>query len=165
MVKHGSNVPKSIRTPQPLFKNRVMSSEVKQLVINKMKMCVSNGVKVGNQQYSVIVGPNSVMKLIEHNHAAVIVVCRDSDPVLHNHLTEAARIRHIPVMILPSCAQQLGQLLRVKRISCFALKLPKGDCPSTTNQDQEVVEDMRMEASIDDLRDTLLQQFNEHNSV
>lgn len=167
MVKYGSNVPKSIRTQRTtVFKNRVMSSEVKQLVLNKVKICVSNGVKIGNQPYSIIVGPNSVMKLVEQNHAAIIVICRDSDVVLHHHLIEAARIRHIPVVILPSCAQQLGQLLNVKRISCFALKLPKGNCPPTTISTREDGdEEMRMEVSIDDLRDTLLQQYNEHRSV
>ena len=165
MVKQGSNVPpKSMRTQKTVVKNRVMSSEVKLLVLNKVKICVSNGVKVGNQPYSIIVGPNSVMKLVEHNHAAIIVFCRDSDAVLHHHLIEAARIRHIPVIILPSCAQQLGQLLKVKRISCFALKLPSP--PTTTSTTREMGdEEMRMEVSIDDLRDTLLQQYNEHNSV
>ena len=151
MSKHGSKVFKSTRAHKTLFQNRVLSSEVKQIVLNKVKICVSNGVKIGNQhQYSIIVGPNSVMKLVEHNLAAVIVICRDSDASLHNHLIEAARIRHIPLVILPSCAQQLGHLLNVKRISCFALKLPMRDSPpinnmtTTMSPKDDDTEEMRM---------------------
>ena len=174
MSKHGSKVLKSTRSKKPLFQNRVLCSEVKQMVLNKVKICVSNGVKVGNQQYSIIVGPNSVMKLVENNNAAVIVICRDSDAVLHNHLIEAARIRHIPVVILPSCAQQLGHMLNVKRISCFALKQPTGNSTHNTTtinpplvgqEEGDGTDEMRMEVSIDDLRDTLLQQYKEHSSI
>ena len=60
-------------------------------------------------------------RLIEKNRAAVVAVCRDSNHNLTDHIIEASRLRNIPIVILPKSAVELASLLRIKRVSCFAV--------------------------------------------
>ena len=82
------------------------------------------GGKVGRE---IIAGANSVIRLVEKGAAAVICICRDSNHSLTDHIVEAARLRHVPIVILPKSAQELAAILRIKRISCFAISLQHED--------------------------------------
>jgi hypothetical protein len=107
-----------------------------------------------------VAGANSVMRLLERDQAAVLVVCRDGVAAVTNPLVEAARVRHTAVVVLPSCSRQLAQLLGLKRASCVALRkaaTPSEHQVSHDGEQSEVAElAMRREAAMDDLRDELV---------
>jgi ribosomal protein L7Ae-like RNA K-turn-binding protein len=86
----------------------------------KITNAVNTGAKVGRD---IIVGPNSVSRLLEKNLAAVIAICRDSNHNLTDHIVEAAIIKHVPIIILPKSIEELASILKLKRISCFAVSI------------------------------------------
>ena len=102
------------------FSLKVIPSESKDVVLSKISRVVELGAKVGRE---IVAGSNSVVRLIENGAAAVICICRDSNHSLTDHVVEAARLRHIPIVILPKSAQELAIVLHIKRISCFAIKM------------------------------------------
>lgn len=100
------------------FNLKVIQSETKDAIFKKISRSILNGAKVGKE---IIVGANSICRLFESGRVAIVAVCRDSNHVLTDHVIEAARIRHVPIVILPKAAAELASLLQLKRISCFAL--------------------------------------------
>lgn len=100
------------------FNLKVIPSETKDAIFKKISRSILNGAKVGKE---IIVGANSICRLFESGRVAIVAVCRDSNHVLTDHVIEAARIRHVPIVILPKAAAELASLLQLKRISCFAL--------------------------------------------
>lgn len=102
------------------FSLKVIPSESKDVILSKISRVAELGAKVGRE---IVAGSNSVVRLIENGTAAVICICRDSNHSLTDHIVEAARLRHVPIVILPKSAQELASVLHIKRISCFAIKL------------------------------------------
>lgn len=100
------------------FNLKVVPSETKDAIFKKISRSILHGAKVGKE---IIVGANSICRLFESGKVAIVAVCRDSNHCLTDHVIEAARIRRVPIVILPKAALELALLLRLKRISCFAL--------------------------------------------
>ena len=100
------------------FNLKVVPSETKDAIFKKISRSILHGAKVGKE---IIVGANSICRLFESGRVAIVAVCRDSNHCLTDHVIEAARIRRVPIVILPKAALELALLLRLKRISCFAL--------------------------------------------
>ena len=157
------------------FNYRVVSSEDKDDVLNKLGTCIAHGVQIrgGNNNDTdeiLVAGANSVMRLLERGQAAVLVVCRDGVTTMSNPAVEAARVRHTAVVVLPSCSHQLAQTLGLKRVSCLALrKAISSDhqkSPASQGDQQSEKEElaMRREAAMDDLRDALLGLSRHHTS-
>lgn len=105
------------------FNLKVASSESKEKIFAKIVHAVDTGAKLGRD---LIIGSNSISRLIERNHAAVIAICRDSNHTVTDHIVEAARLKHIPVIILPKCIDELASLLKLKRVNCFAISIDLG---------------------------------------
>ena len=103
---------------------KVVSSESKDLLFVKIAKALNTGAILGRD---IIAGANSVTRLLENDRAAVIAVCRDSSHSITNHVVEAAKLRKIPIVILPRCVQDLATLLNLKRISCFAISIEVDD--------------------------------------
>ena len=147
-MKHGNSVGEKPRKSLTVVKRspvswirfnlKVIPSETKDVVFKKISRSILNGAKVGKE---IIVGANSICRLFEIGRVAIVAVCRDSNHVLTDHVIEAARIRHVPIVILPKASAELASLLQLKRISCFALcnqseEVSKVKCdivPSTIN--------------------------------
>jgi hypothetical protein len=68
-----------------------------------------------------IKGSNSVSRQFERKNVAVLVIFRESHNCLQSHLVEAAIIQHVPILVLPKCSDEFAQLLKFKRMSCFAV--------------------------------------------
>ncbi len=147
------------------FNYRVVSSEDKDNVLSKLETCITHGVQIrgGNtDDVALVAGANSVMRLLERDQAAVLVVCRDGVAAVTNPVVEAARVRHAAVVVLPSCSRQLAQLLGLKRASCLALRKAVASSEHQVGlgpdgeQGEEAELAMRREAAMDDLRDELV---------
>ena len=102
------------------FSLKVIPSESKDVILSKISRIVQLGAKVGRE---IVAGSNSIVRLIENGTAAVICICRDSNHSLTDHIVEAARLRHVPIVILPKSAHELASVLHIKRVSCFAIKV------------------------------------------
>jgi ribosomal protein L7Ae-like RNA K-turn-binding protein len=140
------------------FNLKVISSESKEKIFMKITLAVKAGAKLGRD---LIVGSNSISRLIERNHAAVIAICRDSNHTVTDHIVEAARLKHIPVIILPKCIEELALLLSLNRVNCFAISIDLGGtrnseitkCPVEAvmlGPDKIVTEDNNDEAMAED---------------
>lgn len=103
------------------FNLKVIPSESKIVILQKITRALSVGAKVG---IDFIVGANSISRFLERNFIAAIAICRDSNHILTDHIIEAARIRRVPIVILPRSVQELASLLQLKSISCLAIKKP-----------------------------------------
>ena len=103
---------------------KVISSESKDILFGKIAKAVNTGAILGRD---IIAGANSVTRLLERDRAAVIAVCRDSSHSITDHIVEAAKLRKVPIVILPRCVQELATLLNLKRISCFAISIELDD--------------------------------------
>lgn len=140
-------------------------------MLNKLETCITHGIQIrgGNNDDEVLVaGANSVMRLLERDQAAVLIVCRDGATMVTNPLVEAARIRHTAVVVLPSCSHQLAQVLGLKRASCLALRTAGSSVKQNCHDDQENEKlelAMRREAAMDDLRDLLLRLSSSNSST
>ena len=86
------------------FNMRVASAETKDMLFLKIAKSLDTGAKLGKD---IFVGSNSVARLLERNHAAVIAVCRDSNHNLTDHIIEAAKLKSVPVLVLPKCTYEL----------------------------------------------------------
>lgn len=127
-MKHGNSAGEKSRKSLTVIKRspvswirlnlKVVSSETKDAIFKKISRSILHGAKVGRE---IIVGANSICRLFESGRVAIVAVCRDSNHCLTDHVIEAARIRRVPIVILPKAALELALLLRLKRISCFAL--------------------------------------------
>lgn len=102
------------------FNLKVISAESKDIIFVKISKALSTGATIGRD---IFVGANSVTRLLEKNRAAVVAVCRDSNHNLTDHIIEAARLRNVPIVILPKSSQELASLLKIKRVSCFAISI------------------------------------------
>ena len=103
---------------------RIASAETKDMLFLKIAKSLDTGAKLGKD---IFVGSNSVARLLERNHAAVIAVCRDSNHNLTDHIIEAAKLKSVPVLILPKCIDELVSLLKLKSVSCFGISNGAGD--------------------------------------
>lgn len=101
------------------FNLKVIPSESKDIIFQKISRAIGTGAKVGSD---IIVGANSISRYLERNVIAAVAVCRDSNHILTDHIIEAARLRRVPIVILPKSVQELASLLRLKSISCLAIK-------------------------------------------
>lgn len=119
------------------FNLKVIPSESKDVIFQKITRAINVGAKVG---IDFIVGGNSVSRFLERDFLAAIAVCRDSNHILTDHIIEAARIRRVPIVILPRSVQELASLLQLKSISCLAIKKqnvetsPKKQIPKVKRQ-------------------------------
>jgi ribosomal protein L7Ae-like RNA K-turn-binding protein len=140
------------------FNLKVISSESKEKIFIKIIHAIKSGAKLGRD---LIVGSNSISRLIERNHAAVIAICRDSNHTVTDHIVEAARLKHVSVIILPKCVDELAFLLSLKRVNCFAISIDLGgtrnteinNCPVEAvmfGPDKIVAEDNNAEAMVED---------------
>jgi ribosomal protein L30E len=101
------------------FNLKVIPSESKNVIFQKITRAMNTGAKVG---IDFIVGANSITRFLERDFIAAIAVCRDSNHILTDHIIEAARLRRVPIVILPRSVQELASLLQLKSISCLAIK-------------------------------------------
>jgi hypothetical protein len=101
------------------FNLKVIPSESKNAIFQKITRAMNTGAKVG---IDFIVGANSISRFLERDFIAAITVCRDSNHILTDHIIEAARIRRVPIVILPRSVKELASLLQLKSISCLAIK-------------------------------------------
>ena len=112
-MKHGNSVGEKPRKSLTVVKRspvswirfnlKVIPSETKEIVFKKISRSILNGAKVGKE---IIVGANSICRLFEIGRVAIVAVCRDSNHVLTDHVIEAARIRHVPIVILPKASAE-----------------------------------------------------------
>jgi hypothetical protein len=101
------------------FNLNVVPAESKNVIFQKITRAINTGAKVG---IDFIVGANSISRFLERDFIAAIAVCRDSNHILTDHIIEAARIRRVPIVILPRSVHELASLLQLKSISCLGIK-------------------------------------------
>jgi ribosomal protein L30E len=99
---------------------RIMKATEKDEVVKRINDAFQAGAKVGYGQ-AFFVGVNSISRQLEENMVSIIGIVRDSRPILHDHIAEAAALRNVPVRYLPRCSAELGQAFKIHRVSCFAL--------------------------------------------
>jgi ribosomal protein L7Ae-like RNA K-turn-binding protein len=121
-----------------------VAAEEKEQVVKKIRTCIGAGAKVGRD---IVVGFNSVMRLIERDDAEVVCVAQDGHPTLLKSMVEAAKAKQIGTVTVPKLNQSVRKELSLKSASCFALR--------KTQQSSENI-DETASASIDDLKEYLL---------
>ena len=147
------------------YNYKVISSDSKDDIMKSLSLCLIRGARIGKQIFA---GSNTISKLLETSRAGVIVICRDSNHVLHDHLVDAARLKQVPIIIFPKSSEELAKMFKFKRISCFALLKENNDIDNQSPQkveddvDCDTVEDnvnssMPINAAIDNLREKLLE--------
>ncbi len=101
------------------FVDNISGSDSKDMLLLKIQTCINNGAKIGKE---IIVGFNSVNKLIESENCEVICIAKDTNPNILNCVIEVCTVRNIPFVILPNLSEPLTQLFKIKSVTCFALK-------------------------------------------
>eukprot|EP01041_Mallomonas_annulata_P005823 gene5823-11746_t len=100
------------------FECFTMTSTHRNQIFDRLKLVLADGAKIGQH---LVVGNNSIQKLLERDACSLIYICRDTPPGLHNFVVEAARIRKVPLLMIPKGSALLATALGMKRASCMAL--------------------------------------------
>lgn len=83
-----------------------------------MQKAVSCGLLKGRD---ILLGFNSVMKLVESGRANAIVSFRDTPPCIFNALSEIARHRSIPLIAFGRISSEFASALGIKKVSCVGI--------------------------------------------
>ena len=87
-------------------------------ILKKLKVVLSVGAKIGKH---IIVGFNTVQKSLEKSAAAVVCFPRDSPNDFQEAIIESAKVRGVPIVVLPSTGSQLAKVFSLKKVSCFII--------------------------------------------
>lgn len=123
-----------------------VGGDEKEQVIKKIRTSVTAGAKVGRE---IVVGFNSVMRLIERDEVAVVCVAQDGHPTLLKSMVEAAKAKQIATVTIPKLSQSARKELSLKSASCFAVRETVSSDPTSDGSEDA-------SASIDDLKEYLL---------
>lgn len=142
-----------------------VSPEEKQDIEAKVKAALAARAKIGAD---VVVGFNSVMRLIQSDQAAVVCVAQDGHQAMLKVLVESTQVRAVPTVTIPKLNQSMRSVFGLRSASCFAVKKMnlEEDLEEPTeikvdaNDDEEGDEGKHhhhtKSAIVDDLRDYLL---------
>jgi ribosomal protein L7Ae-like RNA K-turn-binding protein len=72
-------------------------------------------------------GSNNVMKSLERNRCAGVIVCRDAPSILSIHIIEAASLKGIPIVLLPRATADVASLFSIKSASVIGILKPSGN--------------------------------------
>ena len=72
-----------------------------------------------------LIGSNSVMKLLTTNTCEAILVCKESPHVLLKDCLVAAVLRKTPIVFVSNAMKELCALLGLKRVSCIGIRSGK----------------------------------------
>ena len=141
---------------------RVIDADLKSIILKRIQDAFQLGARTGYKQ-QFFVGANSISKQLELGTVAVIAIARDSNILLHQHVVEAATLRHVPVCFLPRCSEELATTFKIRRCSCFAVASPVAqskhgsDVVDTADQNYQSGEEIdcrtddRLRATMDDV--------------
>lgn len=101
------------------FVGNITGNDSKDVVMAKLKVSTAAGAKMGNE---IVVGFNSIIKLIEKDNAAVVCIAKDAHINITNCLIEACDAGNVPFVILPNISEPMKSIFNIKSVTCFALK-------------------------------------------
>jgi len=132
----------------------MVSAAVKAEVVAKAAAVVGHGARLGGAD-GLCAGFNGVMKLLERNEVAAVVVNGHAhQPVAQlAAVVDAARAKRAAVLVLPGPPQELAKALRVKRVGVVAV-CREGTAPQAATGGTD--RGLQVAASLDALRDALL---------
>lgn len=127
-----------------------ISLDEKELLVKKISALINVGAKVGRD---LIVGFNSVMKLIESGQAEIVCIALDGNALMLKHLVEAAKTKSVVTVSVPKLSQSIRSELKLKSALCFAIKRENSEA---TDEEEEERSETEVAALLDDLREFLL---------
>ena len=79
---------------------------------------------VADKRSQLVVGVNSVTRLLEHRgRLEAGLVCSSSPALLWHHLLPLAALRGVPFAALPNLSKTISQCLGIKRVTCIGIKV------------------------------------------
>lgn len=75
----------------------------------------------GETSKRLVVGVNGVYHQLEKRNVSVVVVTKESQPKLLDHILEAANLQFIPIRTMRQSRKELAEILKVDTCSCLAL--------------------------------------------
>ena len=132
----------------------MVSAAVKAEVVAKAAAVVGHGARLGDAD-GLCAGFNGVMKLLERNEVAAVVVNGHAhQPVAQlAAVVDAASAKRAAVVVLPGLPQELAKALRVKRVGVVAVCRERAAPQAATGGTDR---GLQVAASLDALRDALL---------
>lgn len=143
-----------------------VSPEEKLDIEAKVKAALAARAKIGAD---VVVGFNSVMRLIQTDQAAVVCVAQDGHQAMLKVLVESTQVKAVPTVTIPKLNQSMRSVFGLRSASCFAVKKmnldedlePPAEVKVETDGgedegDEEKHHHHTKSAIVDDLRDYLL---------
>jgi ribosomal protein L7Ae-like RNA K-turn-binding protein len=129
-----------------------IDGDEKEEAVKKVKTAADSGAKLGRD---IIIGFNSVMRVIEAGDAEIVCVGHDGPAAMLKCLVEAAKAKSVVTVAVPKLNHSIRNILSLKSVSCFALKKAQASHEGVNSEEATELLDA-IHAAIDDLREFLL---------
>jgi ribosomal protein L30E len=104
--------------------NNVVSNQLRDSILLKISIIKSKSLalNINPFKFFVCVGTGSVLRLIAANILSIIFITRNCSSKISSILIRAAKVKNIPVIILPKSTIEINKLVGLKNAHVFALR-------------------------------------------